>query len=77
MKVDDFYFFIFFSIEITHILWSFVCLINLLKVDDLDISNVNIDGVDLEEGRGDSEEDGILNLENDVSNGWRGEYVEQ
>ena len=47
-----------------------------MKVDDLDISNVNIDGVDLEEGRGDSEDDGILNLENDVSNGWRGEYVE-
>jgi hypothetical protein len=76
LKVDDFYFFIFFSIEITHILWSFVCLINLLKVDDLDISNVNIDGVDLEEERGDSEEDGILNLENDISNGWQGEYVE-
>ncbi|KAL9353427.1 hypothetical protein Peur_056107 [Populus x canadensis] len=34
---------------------------------DLDISNVNIDGVDLDEGSGDSEEDGILNLENDMS----------
>lgn len=34
---------------------------------DLDISNVNIDGVDLEEGSGDSEEDVILNLENDMS----------
>ena len=42
-------------------------MINLLEVDDLDTSNVNIDGVDLEEGSGDSEEDVILNLENDMS----------
>ena len=34
---------------------------------DPDISNVNIDGADLEEGSDDSEEDGFSNLENDMS----------
>jgi hypothetical protein len=34
---------------------------------DPDISNVNIDGADLEEGSDDSEEDGFPNLENDMS----------
>jgi hypothetical protein len=38
---------------------------------DPDISNVNIDGADLEEGSDDSEEDGFPNLENDMSNGGR------
>jgi hypothetical protein len=41
----------------------------VLGDNDIDpgTSNVNIDGVDFEEGNKDSEEDGISNLENDMS----------